>query len=56
MGGKYRLSAHVAQNKERVFTLSYHLNNEPQTNDQYLYYKDIDDARGIGNREELHAL
>jgi outer membrane receptor protein involved in Fe transport len=36
------------KNKERVFTLSYHLNNEPQTNDQYLYYKDIDDAAGLG--------
>lgn len=36
------------RNKERMLTLSYHLNNEPQNNNQYLYYKDIDDAAGLG--------
>ena len=36
------------KNKERMLTLSYHLNNQPQNNDQYLYYNDIDDAAGLG--------
>ena len=34
-------------NKERMLTLSYHLNNQPQSNEQYLQYKDIDDAAGL---------
>jgi hypothetical protein len=36
------------RNKERMLTLSYHLNNGPQNSDQYLYYKDIDDPSGLG--------